>query len=68
MICLDIADYATLASVIRVRDKVDMLLVPCYTEKFDKMLEVAKLASKALRGIVAMVNAHVPNEIGRAHV
>jgi hypothetical protein len=63
MICLDIADYATLASVIRVRDNVEMLLVPCYTEKFDKMLEVAKLASKALRGIVAMVNGHVPNAV-----
>lgn len=61
MICLDVADYATLASVIRVRDKVDMVLVPCYTFKFDKMLEVAKTASKALRGIVAMVNARIPN-------
>jgi hypothetical protein len=50
MICLDVADYATLASVIRVKDKVDMVLVPCYTAKFDKMLEVAKTASKALRG------------------
>jgi hypothetical protein len=61
MICLDIADYATLASVIRVKEKVDVVLVPCYTLKFDKMLEVAKLASKALGGIVAMVNAHIPN-------
>lgn len=61
MICLDIADYATLASVIRVKEKVDIILVPCYTFKFDKMLEVAKIASKALGGIVAMVNAHVPN-------
>jgi len=63
MICLDVADYATLASVIRVKEKVDMVLVPCYTQKFDKMLEVAKAASKALRGVVAMVNAHIPNAV-----
>lgn len=63
MICLDVADYATLASVIRVADKVDIILVPCYTEKFDKMLDVAKIASKALPGVVAMVNAHVPNAV-----
>ena len=63
MICLDIADYVTLASVVRVRDKVNMLLVPCYTKKWDKMLDMAKLASNALRGVVAMVNAHVPNAI-----
>jgi hypothetical protein len=63
MICLDVADYVTLASVVRVRDKINMLLVPCYTKKWDKMLDVAKLASKALRGVVAMVNAHVPNAI-----
>jgi predicted amidohydrolase len=61
MVCLDIADYATLASVIRARERIDMVLVPCYTEKFDKMLDVAKVASRALRGIVAMVNAHIPN-------
>ena len=63
LICLDIADYATLASVIRVKDKVDVVLVPCYTFKFDKMLDVAKMASKALGGVVAMVNAHVPNAV-----
>lgn len=61
MICLDIADYATLASVVRARERVDMVLVPCYTEKWDKMLDVAKVASRALRGVVAMVNAHIPN-------
>lgn len=66
MICLDVADYATLASVIRVKQNVDMVLVPCYTFKWDKMLEVAKTASKALRGIVAMVNAHIPN--GECHI
>lgn len=63
LICLDVADYATFASLIRVADKVDLVLVPCYTEKFDKMLEVAKVASRALPGIVALVNGHVPNAI-----
>lgn len=66
MICLDVADYATLASVIRVKERVDIILIPCYTEKFDKMVDVAKLASKALRGVVAMANAHIPNQ--RCHI
>ena len=60
MICLDIADYATLASVIRAGEKVDLVLVPCYTTRFDKMVSVAKVASGALRGIVALVNANLP--------
>lgn len=60
MICLDIADYASLAAVVKCADLVDILLVPCSTLKFDDMSEIAKTASKALPGIVAMVNANIP--------
>jgi predicted amidohydrolase len=59
MICLDIGDYASLAAVMHVADHVDLLLVPCCTLKFEKMLDVARLASKALPGIVALVNCRL---------
>jgi predicted amidohydrolase len=59
MICLDIGDYASLASVMHVADHVDLLLVPCCTLKFEKMLDVARLASKALPGVVALVNSRI---------
>jgi predicted amidohydrolase len=61
MICLDVADYAAFASLMRVADRVDVVLVPCYTKKFEKMADVAKVASKALPGVVALVNARVPD-------
>jgi len=61
MICLDIADYASIASVVKVADGLDMLLVPCYTPKFDDMVSIAKVTSSALPGIVAMVNANLPS-------
>ena len=60
MICLDVADYASIASVVKVADGIDILLVPCYTPKFEDMVEIAKVASKALPGIVALVNADFP--------
>lgn len=56
MICLDIADYASIAAVVQVGDKVDLILVPCYNKRFDDMREIAVVASKALPGVVALVN------------
>jgi hypothetical protein len=63
LICLDIADYASLGSLLRVADRVDLLLVPCYTEKFEKMVEIAKVASRALPGVVALVNTDLPRAV-----
>ena len=57
MICLDVVDYTTLASVMLAGDHVDVVLVPCYTERFQKMQDIAAVASKALPGVVALVNA-----------
>jgi hypothetical protein len=69
MICLDIADYASLTSVVRVADRVDMILVPCYTKKFEKMVDIARVASRALPGLVALVNADLADSAaGRCHV
>jgi hypothetical protein len=63
MICLDIADYAALASVVKVGDAIDMVLVPCYTDKFEKMVDIATVASKALPGVVALVNANLVGSV-----
>jgi hypothetical protein len=60
MICLDIADYALIASVVKVADDIDLLLVPCYTPKFEAMARIADVASKALPGVVALVNVEDP--------
>jgi len=62
MICIDVADYASIASVVKVADGVDVLLVPCYTTKFEKMGAIADLTSKALPGVVALVNADLPGD------
>jgi hypothetical protein len=59
LICLDIADYPSVASVVRVSDRIDMILAPCYTKKFEKMAAVARAASQALPGTVALANAQV---------
>lgn len=66
MICLDVADYASIASVVRCADRVDVLLVPCYTPGFEKMAKIAKVTSEAL-GLVAMVNATLPEEPAGLH-
>jgi predicted amidohydrolase len=69
MICLDIADYASLASVMHVGDHVDVLLVPCFTKRFEKMLDIARLASSALPGVVALVNAKLSDsDAGPRHI
>lgn len=60
MICLDVADFASLASVVRAGEEVSVVLVPCYTKNFEKMRDVALMASAALPGVVALVNAMVP--------
>lgn len=65
MICLDVADYASIAAVVKVGDGVDVLLVPCYTQKFEAMGAIADITSKALPGIVAMVNAELPDSDAR---
>jgi hypothetical protein len=56
LICLDLADFSAVASVVKLADRVDVLLVPCYSEWMDSLEKVARAASAALRGVVALVN------------
>ncbi len=67
MICLDVVDYTTLASVMGAGDQVEVILVPSYTKRFEKMQDVASVASRALPGVVALVNAGLPR-VGSAYV
>jgi predicted amidohydrolase len=61
MICLDIVDYTMLAAIMAAGDQVDVVLVPSYTLRSEKMRDVAKVASQALPGVVALVNARLPD-------
>jgi hypothetical protein len=60
LICLDIADFSAVASVVKFQDRVDLLLVPCYSEYMDSLDRVAKATSAALCGVVALVNYRPP--------
>ncbi len=60
LICLDLADFSAVASVVKLAERVDVLLVPCYSEWMDSLNRVAKSASAALQGIVALVNYRPP--------
>ena len=67
MICLDLADFASIASVVRYSDRVDVLLVPCQTLQFERMRDIAKVASRALRGLVILVNVE-QSEVMKGYV
>lgn len=61
IIGLDVVDYTTLASVMAAGDQIDVILVPSYTLRAERMQDVAVLASRALPGLVAMANARLPD-------
>jgi len=63
MICLDVADFASMASIVQYADRVDIILVPCLTFSFEKMKHIAKVTSRALRGLVILVNVNQPETV-----
>jgi|ERR1051325_3437119 predicted amidohydrolase len=67
MICIDVADYASIASVVRCADHISVLLVPCYTPRFEDMARIAKVTSEAMPGLVALVNARLPDAPAGLH-
>jgi hypothetical protein len=60
IICLDLLDYSTVASLVDMRDAVDFILVPSYSESegMVSLGRVAKIASEAMPGGVGIVNCH----------
>ncbi len=55
LICLDLADYTSVAAAISAID-LDLLLVPAYTKRFEDLELIACSTSKAMPGFVALVN------------
>ena len=66
LVCLDLADYTSVAAAIGTID-LDLLLVPAYTRRFEDLEKIASSTSKAMPGMVALVNyrqsANKPNAI-----
>lgn len=56
LVCLDIADFSAAAAVVKYAERIDVLLVPCYTEEFGPLEKIARAVSEAMPGIVALVN------------
>lgn len=63
--CLDICDYSSVLPVVQNRDGIDLLLVPSYSERIDRLVTMAKVVSKGMGGLVALVNHAVPGNRGR---
>lgn len=64
LLCLDLADFAAVAGVVRAADWIDLALVPCYTEWTDDLERIARSMSRAMPGIVALVNYQRPGQTG----
>lgn len=64
LICLDLADFSSVSAVVRAADKIDLLLVPCYSEWIEALERIARQASGAMSGIVALANYRRVGQLG----
>jgi hypothetical protein len=64
LICLDLADFASAAAVVKAADWIDLVLVPCYTEWTEQLEKIARAMSRAMPGMVVMVNYQRPGQLG----
>lgn len=60
LVHLDLADFSSMAAVVRREDRVDLLLVPCYSEQMEDFKNIALMASNAMSGMIALVNYQAP--------
>ncbi|MFC1864735.1 hypothetical protein ACFLYG_02795 [Chloroflexota bacterium] len=56
VVCLDVMDYSTAASIVQHGDEIDFLLVPTYSENLEGMEKIAREIAGALPGGVALVD------------
>jgi len=58
IICLELMDYSTISSIVQLGAGVDFLLIPAYCEEEStgSMIKMARFASNAMPGGVALVN------------
>jgi len=52
LICLEIADYSSSASIAKNKDHIDLLLVPSYLRKYGPMENIAEKVSEACGGVL----------------
>lgn len=64
LICLDLADFSSVAPVVTAGDWIDLVLVPCYTEWTDKLEKIARDISRTMPGMVVMVNYQRTGQTG----
>ncbi len=56
VICLDVADFSSVASAVNLQDMLDLLLVPTYSPRMDSLRAVASDISEAIPGMVVLTN------------
>jgi hypothetical protein len=57
---LDVTDHACISALVQLKDEIDILLVPCYTTRIEKLADVARVVSLAIAGVVVLVNGAWP--------
>lgn len=64
LICLDLADFASVAAVVRAGARVDVLIVACYSEWVETLERIARAASEIMPGVVALANYRRRGQLG----
>lgn len=56
LICLDIGDYSSVTPLVKLRDRIDILIIPTFSRKFEPLGDVAHFVCKAITGYAALIN------------
>jgi predicted amidohydrolase len=56
LVCLDLADFTAVASVVRLSAKADLLLVPTYAGPSEQLRDVSRVVSQGMPGVVGLAN------------
>lgn len=62
LICADLLDFTTVASIVQKHNAVDLILIPAHTESLRSMKIIAKAVSEAMPGAIAIVNCFTEEE------
>ena len=66
LICLDLADFSVASAVVRMKDKVDVLFICCYTRWVEPLEKIAAAIGEAAACTVFLVNFNRPGGSCRA--
>lgn len=56
IVCLDLLDYSTVATLVSLHDAIDFILVPAYSREIQSLDKVARIASESMPGGVGIIN------------